>query len=129
MNCHNMVNTDSDSLTLVRSSFVTGEPIEWIRVHNLPDYAYFNHSAHVNAGVGCITCHGDITKMEVVQLSEPLNMGWCLECHRNPDVYLRPPTEVTNMQWQRPGNHPQWVADWKEEKSIDPPIYCSGCHR
>jgi len=129
MNCHNMVMTDSDSLALIRSSFVTGEPMEWIHVHNLPDYAYFDHSAHVNGGVGCITCHGDVTKMDVITLSEPLSMGWCLGCHRNPGVNLRPPSEVTNMQWQRPADHPQWVARWIEEKQINPPIYCSGCHR
>jgi hypothetical protein len=129
MNCHNMVNTDSDSLALVRASFVTGEPIEWIRVHNLPDFAYFEHSPHIRAGVGCISCHGDVTRMEVIMLSEPLSMGWCLECHRNPDPHLRPVSEVTNMNWQRPPNHVQWLADWKESINLKPPIFCSGCHR
>jgi len=129
MNCHNMVNTDSDSLTLVRSSFITKEPIEWVRVHNLPDYAYFNHSPHLQAGVGCISCHGDISKMDVVTLSEPLSMGWCLDCHRNPDEHLRPIAEITNMNWTRPANHIQWLAEWKESKELDPPVFCSGCHR
>jgi len=129
MTCHSLVATDSASLDLVRSSYMTGEPIEWIRVHDLPDYAYFNHSAHINAGVGCISCHGDVSKMEVVSLSEPHSMGWCLECHRNPDLHLRPVAEVTNMEWQRPIDHIQFVKDWKEKKNIDPPISCSGCHR
>lgn len=129
MNCHTMIMTESDSLALVRSSFATGEPIEWIRVHNLPDYAYFNHAPHISAGVGCVSCHGDVSKMEVVMLSKPLSMGWCLGCHRNPDPYLRPVSEVANMNWQRPGNHPQWLAEWKESKQLNPPIFCSGCHR
>lgn len=129
MNCHNMVTTDSDSLALIRSSFMTGEPIEWIRVHNLPDFVYFNHSAHINAGVGCISCHGNVTQMEIITLSEPLSMGWCLDCHRNPDLHLRPVAEVTNMKWKRPLDHAKFVADWKAEKNIDPPIFCSGCHR
>ena len=129
MNCHNMVSTDSDSLALIRSSFITGEPIEWIRVHNLPDYSYFNHSAHVNAGVGCLSCHGDVTRMEIITQSEPLSMSWCLECHKNPDTHLRPVTEVTSMKWQRPANHAQFVEDWKARKMIDAPITCSGCHR
>jgi len=129
MNCHNMVTTDSDSLSLVRSSFITGDPIEWIRVHNLPDYAYFDHSAHLSAGVGCVSCHGDVTKMEIVMLSEPLSMGWCLDCHRNPDPHLRPVSEITNMDWQRPANHTQWLDKWKKSKNLNPPIFCSGCHR
>ena len=129
MNCHSMVNTESDSLVLVRSSFVTGEPIEWVRVHNLPDYAYFNHAPHLQAGVGCITCHGDVSKMDVVMLKEPLSMGWCLDCHKSPDQHLRPTTEITNMDWRRPANHTQWLADWLDERKLDPPINCSGCHR
>lgn len=129
MNCHLMVNTDSDSLALIRSSFMTGEPMEWIRVYNLPDFAYFEHSPHIRAGVGCISCHGDVSKMDVVMLSEPLSMGWCLECHKNPDPYLRPVEEVTNMSWKRPANHVQWLAEWKESKNLNPPIFCSGCHR
>lgn len=129
MNCHTMVKTDSEKLALVRNSYASGQPIEWIRVHNLPDFAYFDHSAHINAGVGCISCHGDVNRMEVVMLSEPLSMGWCLECHRNPDENLRPVAEVTNMRWENPADHARRVAGWIEEKQIQPPIACSGCHR
>jgi len=129
MNCHTMVKTDSEKLALVRNSYASGQPIEWIRVHNLPDFAYFNHSAHINAGVGCISCHGDVSQMEVVMLSEPLSMSWCLECHRNPDNNLRPLAEVTNMKWEKPADYADWAAGWIQEKQIQPPIACSGCHR
>ena len=129
MNCHTMVKADSEKLQLVRSSFSTGQPIEWIRVHKLPDYAYFNHSAHISAGVGCISCHGNVAQMQEVTQVKPLSMGWCLECHRDPAPNLRPVEEVTNMKWTRPANHPQWVAGWMKEKQIAPPTACSGCHR
>jgi len=129
MNCHTMVKTDSEKLALVRNSYASEQPLEWIRVHNLPDFAYFNHSAHINAGVGCISCHGDVSRMEVVMLSKPLSMSWCLECHRNPDENLRPVVEVTNMKWEKPVDHAEWVAGWIQEKQIQPPIACSGCHR
>jgi hypothetical protein len=129
MNCHTMVKADSEKLGLVRASFATGQPIEWIRVHNLPDYAYFNHSAHINAGVGCISCHGNVAQMQEVALVEPHSMGWCLDCHRDPAPNLRPVAEVTNMKWEKPANHPQWVKNWMNEKAVNPPIVCSGCHR
>ncbi|MEX0995023.1 MAG: cytochrome c3 family protein, partial [Balneolaceae bacterium] len=90
MNCHNQIATDSEALQPVRESFESGDPIEWIRVHDLPDYAYFNHSAHVNVGVGCESCHGRVDRMEVVHQSEPLSMGWCLDCHREPENHIRP---------------------------------------
>ncbi|MBD3258539.1 cytochrome C [candidate division GN15 bacterium] len=128
MNCHTMVKADSDKLALVRESYQTRQPIEWIRIHNLPDYAYFNHSVHVRAGVGCISCHGNIAEMEVVKLAEPLSMGWCLDCHRNPDPHLRPVSEVTNMYWTAPDDHAEWVKRMKEEKDINPPDQCSACH-
>lgn len=129
MNCHTMVKPESEKLALVRNSFTTGEPITWIRVHKLPDYVYFNHSAHINAGVSCISCHGDVTQMPVITLMKPLSMGWCLECHRNPDANLRPVSEVTNMRWEKPPDHAQWAAEWKKTKGVNPPTACSGCHR
>lgn len=129
MNCHTMVKADSDKLALVRQSYETRQPIEWIRVHNLPGYAYFNHAVHVNAGVGCISCHGNVAQMEVVQMAEPLSMGWCLDCHRNPDPHLRPVDQVTNMTWQPTDDHAEWVARLKQEKDIKPPEQCSACHR
>ena len=99
MNCHVNIKGDSPNLAPVRESYATGKPVEWKKVHDLPDYAYFNHSIHVNKGIGCVTCHGRVDKMEVVFQDQPLSMGWCIECHRNPEKHLRPREEVTNMTW------------------------------
>ena len=129
MNCHQFIKTDSPLLEVVRESFNNQTPIEWVRVHNLPDYAYFNHAAHVRAGVGCESCHGNIAQMEVVMQSQPLSMGWCLDCHRSPQEFLRPPDKVTTMGWQADSNHEQWVKTFIENNHIAPPVDCSGCHR
>ena len=86
-------------LAAVRESYKTGTPIPWVKVHDIADYVYFNHSAHVSAGVGCAECHGRVDQMEVVETVKPLNMGWCLDCHRDPGPSLRPKDQVTNMQW------------------------------
>ncbi len=129
MNCHKLIKPDSEKLLPIRESWRTGEPIEWIRVHKIPDYAYFNHSSHVRAGVGCKSCHGDITEMEVVTQVEPLSMSWCLDCHRDPDMALRPLGEITNMKWEPPGDQPLLAGQFKKERKISPPVDCSGCHR
>ena len=113
MNCHVINGADKASLAPVRNSWATGQPIEWVRVHKLPDYAYFNHSAHINAGVGCESCHGNIAEMEVVMQMEPLSMGWCLDCHRNPDMHLRPLDEVTVMGWEPPSDQLTKAAQYK----------------
>ena len=83
MNCHAQIHKDSPKLEPLRQSYVTGEPIEWVRVHDLPGYAYFSHAAHVNRGVGCVECHDRVDRMTVVYQAEPLSMGWCLDCHQN----------------------------------------------
>ncbi|MFC1555776.1 cytochrome c3 family protein [candidate division KSB1 bacterium] len=129
MNCHKLILPESEKLLPVRESFATGDPIEWIRVHNLPDYAYFNHSAHVESGVGCISCHGNVAEMEIVMQVEPLSMGWCLECHRDPGKNLRPLSEVTNMKWIKTENHDEFAGRFILEHNISPPTDCSGCHR
>ena len=130
MNCHAKIFGESPKLAPVRDSYATGEPVEWIRVHDLPDYAYFNHSAHVTRGVGCATCHGRIDKMETVFQAEPLSMGWCLECHRKPELYLRPVEEVTNMSYVPPGGDQLSLGlRLKEEYNINPSTDCSTCHR
>ena len=129
MNCHTLIKADSDKLTGVQESWASKKPIEWVRVHNLADYAYFNHSAHINAGVGCISCHGNVAEMEIVMQVEPLSMGWCLDCHRNPDEHLRPVEEVTNMKWVAPADQLEYAQRIKKEKKIAPPVDCSGCHR
>jgi len=129
MNCHTTVLRDSEKLAPIRESAATGKRMRWVRVHNLPDYAYFNHAVHVHAGVGCVTCHGKIHEMEVVTQAKPLSMGWCLDCHRNPAPNLRPPEEVTNMEWLPSKNHAEFAQRMIEERQIRPPVDCSGCHR
>lgn len=127
MNCHNQIKTDSEKLQPIRESWETGMPIEWVRVHNLPDFAYFNHAAHVNVGVGCESCHGRIDKMEVVHQAEPLSMGWCLECHRAPEKVLRPVEEVTTMGY-KVANQLELGAELVKKNNINPPQYCQACH-
>lgn len=129
MNCHKLILPESDKLLPVRESWATGRPIEWVRVHKLPDYAYFNHSAHLRQGIGCFSCHGNVAEMEEVTQHQPLNMGWCLDCHRNPDQHLRPLNEITNMKWMPPKNQTEFALRVKQEREISPPVDCSGCHR
>ena len=129
MNCHHSVKTDSDKLALVRESAKTGKPIEWVRVHKVGEYAYFDHSAHVNAGVGCASCHGRVDKMEIVEQTESLSMGWCLDCHRNPEPHLRPLDQITNMDWMPPSNQKELAAGYIMERKLNPPEDCSACHR
>lgn len=131
MTCHSMVRQDDPLLAGVRDSYESGEPIPWVRVHATPDYVYFNHAVHVNRGISCVECHGRVDEMEVVQHAEPLSMAFCLECHRNPEEYIRPPEEVYNLAWERPETKEyeeeavEFVHDWK----VNPPQSCSGCHR
>ena len=105
MNCHTAIAPKSRKLQLVRDSYGTGNPklagmpIPWKKVNALPDYVYFNHAAHVNAGISCLVCHGHVNEMTRVYQARPLNMAWCLACHRNPAPYLRPRNEVTNLSW------------------------------
>lgn len=129
MNCHKLVKPESEKLKLVRESWATGRPIEWVRVHNLPDFAYFNHSVHIDRGVGCVSCHGNVAEMEVVTQAKPLSMGWCLDCHRNPSENLRPMSEITNMKWELPEGHQNFADNLIKDKNIKPPIMCTGCHR
>ena len=129
MNCHVMVKPDSDSLKVVKASWNTKKPIQWVRVHKSPDYVYFDHSAHINVGVGCKSCHGRIDRMNVVMQAEPLSMSWCLECHRNPEEHLRPLSEITNMEWLPDANHNEFAQQMMLDLYITPPTDCQGCHR
>lgn len=131
MNCHKQIWSDSPYLEPVRASFETGKPIEWIRVHDLPDYVYFNHSIHVNKGVGCSTCHGQVDQMPIVYAAATLQMEWCLGCHRSPEKILRPKKDVFNMNWQP---EQRTEADFQEiaKYNVQPPkilTSCSTCHR
>jgi hypothetical protein len=128
MNCHTKVRTDSARLAKVRLSAATGEPIEWVKVHMLPQYAYFDHSVHIAAGVGCASCHGRIDQMERVYQAEPLSMGWCLDCHRDPGKSIRPPgVSVTQMDWEPTDSHSRTQS--RSGREVNPPEHCSGCHR
>lgn len=135
MNCHQLVKSTLqggpffERLAPVRESFETGMPIEWVRVHQLPDYAYFAHSPHVAAGVGCAECHGRVDQMVVVEMKEPLSMGWCLDCHRDPASKLRPLDQVTNMAWDREETPYDPSRDPNRTREVNPPLHCSGCHR
>jgi len=129
MNCHSTIKTESEKLALVRESYATGMPIEWVRIHDLPDFVYFNHSAHVTRGIGCESCHGRIDEMEVVFQAEGLNMGWCLGCHRDPEAYLRPVDEATTMGWVPGLDQRELGAQLREARNINPPTDCSTCHR
>jgi hypothetical protein len=129
MNCHKVILTDSEKLLPVRESWANNIPIKWVRVHQLPDFVYFTHAAHLHAGVGCPSCHGNIAAMEVVEQQKPLSMGWCLECHRDPVMSVRPLDQITNMTWQPPSNQSEIGAKFIQERNINPPVDCSGCHR
>ncbi len=131
MNCHLHIKKNSPLLAKVRESWKTGKSIRWKRVHRLPDYAYFNHAIHVNRGVSCVSCHGKINEMKVVYHAKPLSMGWCLECHRNPEKYIRPRDQVTNLDWQPPEGKTQIEigTELKAKWKICPPENCQGCHR
>ncbi len=124
MGCHAVVRPDSPKLAALRDSWKSGNPVPWVRVHKLPEHAYFDHSAHLPAGVGCVSCHGRIDQMEVVRLDAPLAMGWCLECHRDPTPHRRPENELTNMSWKLDEASQVLAA-----ASVHPPEHCTGCHR
>ncbi|MEN9529431.1 MAG: hypothetical protein RI932_1304, partial [Pseudomonadota bacterium] len=128
MGCHSMVQAKSPRLQLVRDSYQSGKPIEWVKVHMLPDHAHFNHSAHVTAGVNCASCHGRIDQMKVVGQAQPLSMGWCLDCHRNPVPNLVPKDQVTNLAFDpaKAGYVPE--KDPHRVRGVNPPQHCSGCH-
>ncbi len=129
MNCHQLVTRDSEKLAVIRDSMESSLPVEWIRVHKVPEYAYFDHSVHLAAGVGCSSCHGDIRSMEVVTQMEPLSMAWCLECHRNPAPHLREKDQITNTTWKPGKNQLAFAAEVIAERRIQPPEDCTGCHR
>lgn len=135
MNCHSQIWADSPYLAPIRESYKTGVPIEWTRVHDLPDYVYFNHSIHVAKGVGCSSCHGQVDNMPLVYQASSLQMEWCLACHREPERFVRPKDKVFDMKWrvENKSNEElaegrQWVKDYdvKDSRII---TSCSTCHR
>ncbi len=138
MNCHAHVKAESPKLELVRKSYEQAIPIPWVKIHQVPDYAYFNHAVHVARGVSCVSCHGQINQMEVVWHDQPQSMGWCLDCHRAPENHLRPRDQVTNLDWKPiASDDPKELAaaqlelgrKLKAEWHINPPENCAACHR
>ena len=125
------VHADSEKLAPLHESWKTGKSVAWKRVHNLPEFVFFNHAAHVNAGVSCKTCHGRIDQMEVVAVHEELSMAWCVRCHRNPDPHLRPQELVTKLDWkpEEGWNQEEFAKKVREEQNINPQTSCSVCHR
>lgn len=128
MNCHSQIWVGSAMLEPVRQSYRTDRSIEWQRVHRLPDFAYFDHSIHIKKGVGCVTCHGRVDRMPLISKEHPLHMEWCLNCHRNPERYVRPREEVFNMEYEPPDQLAlgrELVKKYKIERFTS----CSNCHR
>lgn len=141
LGCHNQIQTVKNS-PLLKPLFASapsdkgeGTPIKWVKVHLLPEYSYFNHAVHVHANVGCASCHGRVDQMEIVRQVEPLSMGWCLACHRNPTSHIRPVgVSPTQMDWvadpqsiEAAKKRLEWAGDVPPE--LNPPTHCSGCHR
>ncbi len=142
MNCHSQVFNDSPLLAPVRESVETGRPIPWQRVYKLPDFVFFDHSVHVAKGVGCETCHGRVDLMPRVAQDVSLTMGWCLQCHRNPQPYLRPLDEITTMGYSPADSGqaaPRRTSPMGDEsnlgatpaslRNVHPPTNCTTCHR
>jgi Cytochrome c7 and related cytochrome c len=127
MNCHAQIWTNAQLLEPVRQSWATSKSINWIRVHDLPDFAYFSHEIHVNKGMGCATCHGRVDQMPLMYAQNTLQMEWCLDCHRNPAKNIRPTSQIYNMAWEKPSSErPVWCAV-KDGKSDAPTAQSVDC--
>jgi hypothetical protein len=129
MNCHSQIWSDSPTLEPVRASFRDGTPLVWLKVNDLPDFVYFDHSAHVNKGVGCTTCHGPVDQMPLVYQHASLQMEWCLECHRAPERFVRPRDQVFSVSWQPPADQPAKGRELVKALGIRTRTSCSTCHR
>ena len=128
MNCHSQIWIDSPTLEPVRASFRTNESIQWTKVYDLPDFVYFNHSIHLAKGIGCVSCHGRVDQMNLTYQQPTLHMEWCLDCHRHPENYVRPKSELFNMDWH-PADQAALGAKLVEEYHIVRQTDCTTCHR
>lgn len=129
--CHSQIYADSPMLKPIRDSYKTGVAMKWKRVNRVPDYVYFNHSIHVTKGVSCVSCHGRVDQMALVQQAQPLTMGWCLDCHRNPGPNLKPLDKVYDMGYQGKADRvqqEQWIRE-RHIRSADHLSECNVCHR
>lgn len=129
LNCHNQIWNDSPLLAAVWRSYFRDRPIPWLRVHRLADFVYFDHSIHVNKGIGCETCHGRVDQMARVYQVAPLTMGWCLDCHRSPERHLRPRDAITAMGWTAPGSADELGRALKRLYGVREITTCTACHR
>jgi hypothetical protein len=132
MNCHSVLFNNVGYLEVIRESYRTDESIQWTRVHRLADFVYFNHSIHINKGIGCSSCHGPVNQMPLIYQAAPLTMNWCLDCHRNPQASLRPKDQIFNMDWKASANQDevgrQLAAEYKLRTTVEL-TSCSTCHR
>jgi hypothetical protein len=131
MTCHSQIWADSPMLEPVRTSYRTDRPLQWTRVHDLPDFAFFNHSIHVNKGIGCTTCHGNVQEMPLMWRDATLNMEWCLDCHRQPQRYVRPRDQVFSVDWKPPPDQLEVGAELVQRYGIKVSqlTNCTVCHR
>jgi hypothetical protein len=128
MGCHSQLWADSPTLAPLHESFRTDRSIEWTRVHDVPDFVYFDHSIHVKRGVGCASCHGRVDQMPLMWRTATLQMEWCLDCHRHPERHLRPREEVFNMDW-RADDQEAFGRELAARYGVRPLTHCSICHR
>jgi hypothetical protein len=129
MNCHSEMWAVAPVLKTVRQSYRTGKSIDWIRVHDLPDFVYFNHAIHVHKGIGCETCHGRVDRMPLTWQANSLTMNWCLNCHRHPEDFVRPREHVFDMDYTPPRDQKELGAKLVREYRIQRLTSCSTCHR
>ncbi|MBS3965802.1 MAG: cytochrome c3 family protein [Truepera sp.] len=131
MSCHTQIRVGDPRLAVVQASWDTDTRIAWNRVHDLADHVFFDHSAHINSGIGCSECHGPVHQMDGMWKNEPLTMAWCLDCHRAPELYIRPREEVFNMDWQRPADQLAFGHSLVKAYDInrDLLMQCSTCHQ
>lgn len=132
MTCHSQIWNEAPMLEPVRESYREDKSLEWIRVHDVPDYVYFNHSIHVSKGIGCATCHGQVDEMPLMMKAETLQMQWCMDCHWHPEMNLRPREEITNLDWEPPSDEAEHLALAKQlatEYNVQSKVNCSVCHR
>ena len=132
MTCHSQIWTDAPMLASVRESLATGKPLKWTRVNDLPDYVYFNHSVHVAKGIGCSNCHGRVDQMPLTRKAQTLYMRWCLDCHENPQKYIRPRDKVFDAAWQPPPDQLEQGQELIRQYHVDTSgrlTNCSACHR
>ncbi len=132
MSCHSQIWSDSPELAPVRASYVSGQPIQWNRVHDMPDFVYFNHSIHLKKGISCVSCHGRVDQEPLIKKVNTMTMQWCLDCHKHPERFIRPREQVFNMAWKPTESQavlgPQLVKEYKVLPRWQM-TNCSICHR